>query len=53
MSDIRLDWVSTYDAISLARNMFMYYHALHVVFLLSYALSFAVILCLSPFSLSR
>ena len=52
MSDIRLDWVSTYDAISLAHNMFMYYHALHVVFLLSCALSFVVILCLSPLSLS-
>ena len=37
-----MDWVSTYDAISLARNMFMHYHALHVVFLLSYALSSAM-----------
>ena len=35
MGDIRLDWVSTHDAISLARNMFIYYHALHIVFLLS------------------
>ena len=32
VSAIRLDWVSTHDAISLARNMFMHYHALHVVF---------------------
>ena len=38
---------------SLARNIFMHYHALHVYFfLLSYALPLAVILCLSSLSLS-
>ena len=37
---------------SLARNIFMHYHALHVYFfLLSYALPLAVILCLSSLSL--
>ena len=51
MSVVSLDWVSTHDAISLARNMFMHYHALHAFFLLSYALPFAMIFCLSSLSL--
>ena len=52
MSAIRLDWVSTHDAVSLARNMFMHYHALLVVFIISCVLSSTMILCLSSLSLS-
>ena len=42
VSAVRLDWVSTHDTISLTRNMFMHSHALHIVFLLYYALSLVV-----------
>ena len=47
-----MDWISTHDAISLARNMFMHYHALLVVFIISCVLSSTMILCLSSLSLS-
>ena len=53
MSVVRLDWVFAQGAISLARNMFMHYHALHAFFFfflvpyvpaLSLSLSFSLLL---------